>query len=32
LIEAPGHAPQTRSVVVEKNGVTVLNVDLRPGR
>jgi hypothetical protein len=32
LIEAPGHSPQTRSVVVEKNGVTVLNVDLRPER
>jgi hypothetical protein len=32
LIEAPGHTPQTRSVVVERNGVTVLNVDLRPVR
>jgi hypothetical protein len=32
LIQAPGHAPQTRTVLVERNGVTVLNVDLRPER
>ena len=32
VIEAPGHAAQTRTVLVERNGVTVLNVDLRPAR
>jgi hypothetical protein len=32
VIEAAGHAAQTRTVVVERNGVTVLNVDLRRGR
>jgi hypothetical protein len=31
-IEAPGHAPQTRAVDVEQNGVTVLNADLRRAR
>lgn len=31
-IEAAGHTPQTRVVLVELNGVTVLNVDLRPRR
>lgn len=31
-IKAPDYEPQTRSVRVEQNGVTVLNVDLRKGR
>lgn len=31
-IEAPGYQPQTRAVVVEEYGVTVLNVELRQGR
>jgi hypothetical protein len=32
LVEAPGFAPQKRHVVVDENGVTVLNVDLRTAR
>lgn len=32
VVEAPGFAPQKRHVVVDENGVTVLNVDLRKAR
>jgi hypothetical protein len=31
-IEAAGYRTQTRHVVVEQEGVTVLNIDLRPGK
>ena len=31
-ISAQGYATQKRQVEVEENGVTLLNVDLRPGR
>ncbi len=32
VIEARGFAPQRRQIVVDENGVTVLNVELRPAR
>jgi hypothetical protein len=31
-VEAPRYAGQTRNITIERNGVTVLNVDLRRGR
>ena len=32
VVRAAGHGEQRRAIQVEENGVTVLNVDLRPGR
>lgn len=32
VVEAPGRAPQRRAIAVEQNGVTVINIELRPAK